>query len=722
MKQWFNATELAGLASLPGTVRGVNKAADREAWQRRKRQRGKGWEYHIDSLPAATQQYLRRQAAVALCNQSSAIELPDTDATIKAERNNRLIAKETGLKRLASLPSNHPKKQRAQAREWVLRRWADFAQTHAIRHAACVNEFIHAYQSGEIAVPETHAAWLPVRHGARSLDSTTLFRWRKAYREKGLAGLMDGYGNRKGRSKIAQHPELQKIVLGCLFQQPHITAKKIKDYLQARHPDLDIVSIKSIERYISIWQQDNAQVWTYLTNPDQWKNVYMAAFGSHHERIERLNQVWEMDSTPGDWMLTDGRHVVIGAIDMYSRRLRFRVSKSSKAEAVCATFRDGVLAWGVPEAVRTDNGSDYVSQQFDGVLRDLEIIHELCVPFASEQKGTIERVMRTMSHGILDLLPGFIGHNVAQRKVIEARKSFAQRIMTPGEVVEVALSAAELQQRLDQWCEHVYAHDSHHGLNKQTPFQVASAWTGAVRRISDERALDALLAEIAGIRTVTKKGIRFEHYHYIAPELVGLIGRDVRLKHDADDMGRLYVYAQDGAFVCVAQAHELLGISRGEAAAVARAQQKQLLAQQRNELKQNKRAVRENIADVVLQHRIAQSKKITAFPQPSEHYSTGALDAAGVAARANSAPTSTTDIDIDTFRREFQQQPAQIVETDDPKRRYARWARIEQRITRGECVSEEDRRGLQRYQSSDEYQSMKEFYEDFGLSIDAEVR
>ena len=123
----------------------------------------------------------------------------------------------------------------------------------------------------------------------------------------------------------------------------------------------------------------------------------------------------------------------------------------------------------------------------------------------------------------------------------------------------------------------------------------------------------------------------------------------------------------------------------------------------------------------MLQHRISQSKKIAAVPQPSEHYSTGALEAAGVAARANATPTSTTDIDIETFRREFKQ-PAQVVETDDPKRRYARWARIEQRLTRGERVSEEDRRGLERYQSSDEYRSMREFYEDFGLSIDAEVR
>src|SRR5699024_6815103 len=136
----------------------------------------------------------------------------------------------------------------------------------------------------------------------------------------------------------------------------------------------------------------------------------------------------------------------------------------------------------------------------------------------------------------------------------------------------VSLTSAELQAKLDQWCAHVYAHDAHsgEGMDGRTPFERAAAWTGSVRRIDDERALDALLAPLAGTRSVGKKGVRLDHHWYIAPELTPLIGEVVRLKRDEADLGRLYVYDVDGGFVCVAQAPQITGISRAEAAAAAK--------------------------------------------------------------------------------------------------------------------------------------------------------
>ena len=720
-KAWYLSSELAGLPGVPGTDRGIHIAANRDNWKKQKRSKGKGFEYHIESFPAETRAHLVREQAVNFINQYD-------DESIKAFAeleqaanqtavNERLKVKEQGLARMAGLPDDHPQKQRARAREWVLRRLADYAHIHSASVNACINDFIHAYNTGDIVIPSQHQAWMPLRNGARHLHRSTLLRWRKDYQEKGLYGLTDGYGKTKGKSKIETNPDLKEVVLGVLLNNPHIMPHKIKRFIEVDYPALNIVSTKSIERYIKNWKEYNKQLWIYLTNPDEWKNVYMVAFGSHHEEIIALNQLWEMDSTPADWMLTDGRHCVVGVIDMLSRRLKFRVSKTSKAEAVCMTFRDGVLAWGIPDGVRTDNGADYVSEQFSGVLRDMEIEQLLCLPFASEQKGTIERVMRTMSHGILDLLPGFIGHNVAERKVIEARKSFAQRIMNKDDVVEVSLSAAELQEKLNQWCEYEYGRNEHSGLDGKSPWQVANEWTQPIKRVTDERALDALLAEVAGTRVVTKKGIRFEHHHYIDPALVSHVGNDVRIKRDPDDIGKLFVYDLDGNFICIGKAHKILGINSAEAAAASKASQKKLLSQQREELKQAKRKTRQDIANVVLQHRIEQSENITAFPHRSTDYTTPALEAAGEAARAGDAPISKTDVDMDAFVANFNK-PAEIIESDDPRRRYARWARIELRLENGQPVKAKEQEKLERYKKTDEYRSMKSFYKDFNLSID----
>jgi hypothetical protein len=51
MREWFTAQELRGLSDVPKSIAGIHKAADREGWQKRKRAKGKGFEYHISSLP-----------------------------------------------------------------------------------------------------------------------------------------------------------------------------------------------------------------------------------------------------------------------------------------------------------------------------------------------------------------------------------------------------------------------------------------------------------------------------------------------------------------------------------------------------------------------------------------------------------------------------------------------------------------------------------------------
>ena len=42
--------------------------------------------------------------------------------------------------------------------------------------------------------------------------------------------------------------------------------------------------------------------------------------------------------------------------------------------------------------------------------------------YSGWEKPHIERFFRTLSHGLIELLPAYIGHCVADRQVIEARK------------------------------------------------------------------------------------------------------------------------------------------------------------------------------------------------------------------------------------------------------------------------------------------------------------
>ncbi len=55
MRDWYSASKLAGLPGLPGTERGIQLLAKREAWPSRPRAaRGGGREYPLSSLPIVT--------------------------------------------------------------------------------------------------------------------------------------------------------------------------------------------------------------------------------------------------------------------------------------------------------------------------------------------------------------------------------------------------------------------------------------------------------------------------------------------------------------------------------------------------------------------------------------------------------------------------------------------------------------------------------------------
>ncbi|MFZ5653200.1 MAG: DDE-type integrase/transposase/recombinase [Pseudomonadota bacterium] len=626
-----------------------------------------------------------------------------------------------GKQRFNALGERDPKRLRAQARQWVIYQCDLYLARHGgFRDQARTAISAQLGTPRAMDMPDDVAAYLPRgANGQIRVSERTIEGWEARLREAGIWGLVDGYGNRKGRNRITADPELESTVLAAMVKHPHIGARWLREYLRAGPLGIDIPE-RTLNRYMAAFKTENASLWAQLTHPDQWKNVYLPAPGSQTEAATHLNALWELDSTPGDWMLKDGRHTVVGCIDVYSRRLKLFVSKTSTAAAVKQVLRRAILDWGLPDRIRTDNGSDYVSTDVATLLRDLEIRHEVCLPFASEQKGTIERAFRTMSHGILEQLAGFIGHNVAERERIRARKSFAQRVMTRGDVVEAELTAEQLQQVLDQWADALYAHNPHGGLAGQTPWQVANAWTAPVRRIREVHALDGLLAPVAGTRTVGKKGIKFACRHYFDREgaLFDLIGEEVWLRHDEQDIGRLAVY-HDRAFICWAEDPDVMGIDRKEAAAAIKSRQLRLMAEQRAEFRERTKHLQINIAETVLQHRAEQVANLASLPQRAEYVSTPALDqAARAVAGRRELDIPGQDLRRDNASAQLRLAAHQALSASAPpeetaRDRYERWLALDARISRDEPVTEAERRWHASYREDPQWRAQKRMDEAF---------
>jgi transposase InsO family protein len=493
------------------------------------------------------------------------------------------------------------------------------------------------------------------------------------------------------------------------------------------------------------WKEKNRQVYTAITNPDAWKDEYLTAFGSASENVTYLNQLWEFDGTPADLMLTDGRHHLCGVIDVYSRRARLLVTPTAKATAVAGLLRRSILDWGLPPddwglTAKTDNGSDYVGHHMTRVFKNLRINQELCPPFSPWKKPHIERFFRTFSHDMVELLPGYIGHDVAERKGIEARQAFSERLFKKDQIIDVQMSSADLQAFCDEWVNNIYQHAPHDGLGGKTPFQVANEWQEPIRRITNERALDLLLAEApgnGGVRTVGKKGIRLDNGLYIAPELWSWVGEDVLVLYDPVDFGQVsaYTLGDNPEFICVAKDPSRTGIDRAEVAAKAREMQKKAVQEARAELKKAaKKQDIDHIADEIRAAAAEKAAKIVELPKPSMEFTTPALEAASKAADvldAPAAPRPTVDdvaflsARLKKAQEAKQQRDAEAAAEARPetnRQKYLRWKSVDTAIAAGADVSDADRSFHRSFRQTDIYRAEKGMEEDFPEFYQAKQR
>ncbi len=702
------------------TKRGVVKRAARECWEFDKVvvSGGRRRIYQITSLPDDVRTALRHAAATAAANalstsadyqagRATGRRLAITEAVDarvakrQRERGAALAAGLTGARRL-----------RMQARLDVLARLDEFARSVSGTQTEALAAFCVAVNAGTIALEADMRSALPA-----ALCASTVRRWKRELALHGAAALAGDYGNRSGSSRLDTDDTLRTFAVGLIAEKPHISGKLVHAALLARFSDRVIPPASSVRRWLRRWKRANAEAYLAATNPDAWKNRHMAAFGSATEGITRACQLWMMDSTPADLQLIDGRYTLIGVIDIAWRGLRLYVAKTSTAEAVSQLTRRAILEWGVPEAIKMDNGSDYASKRFAQLLTGLQIEPRFSAPFSPWEKPNIERAFRTFSHSLLELLPGYTGHNVAEAQAIRARQSFAERLFKKNEVVELKLTAAELQTFCDRWCSDYYAHEAHEGLDGQTPFQRYAQLRDVVPRIGDVRALDLLLGE-GRLCTVTKKGLRLDKLNYIAPELATVIGQQVLVRIDDADIGRAIVYL-DEQFLCIADCPEVAGVSRREIAIEAKAKQTAAVQDAKAQLRAAKRKA--NVGDIareILDHKARQNAALTAMPAPNVLHITPALEAAAEAAAALDAaeqPTAPAPVvsleQLASLGRVMREEQTQD-ETAEDRFRRALVMLLKPEAERTDI----ERRFLKNHTQSAEFLGRWSMFEDFGPS------
>ncbi len=726
MQVWFTVQEIADLATdgllpgLPTTARGTFKMSERERWQdypalarpRTGREGGGGWEYHLDILPMAVRLHYvaksfridQRDLVAPLCDDGT------TSAKAREIRDARIV-----IVRLAD----------------------SFRRSTGLGARASEDYFTRLYNAGSIAIPD----WL--KAVVDTISVRTLARWRSTAREDTARLATDPSAARKGTGLLdtANDGQVRHFIFGLISTRDHLTARDILIQCRARFGE-ELVSRngefqpmppeRTFRHFIAKLKAENEAAITKIANPDKYRSHFALTGTNAFAWVKEPNQLWQIDASPVDVLCIDGRHSIYMCLDLATRRIVITTSKTPRASAVGLMTRKAILTWGAPRGIKTDNGSDFVAKETVRLFDALGIDVQTSTAYTPQEKGHVERVIKTFQHAAGPKLPGYIGHNVADRKQIESRRAFAERLgCDDADAFAVQLTAAQLQQYIDEWVEYDYSHKEHDGLGRLTPAQVAEKSTTVIRRV-DERALDVLLMPVS-IRVMTKRGFKIDGHYYHSPVIMPRTRALLRM--DPMDAGKARAFSVDGdVFLADAVCYELAGVDPLERLKADRAaREKKISAITRPALEAVKHLTGTAIMDNHLavlkrdaEQRAAETANVIRLPKREEVHSTpqiaAALDAIEESGRP-ARPAHLSDAAAESHRRlvaEFEGQPAEPANVvklrveETPDQRFRRMLDVELRRERGEPVTEEEAYQLGSYQLSSEYKTKKQLWEDFG--------
>lgn len=554
MKEWYVASEIAGLPGLPTTERRTRDALEKLTLSspelKRNRAGTRGFEYHYSCLPNESRSALVDQAITPAETKSNEQKGAASAKIQSVEHVNK------GLDALAQIVGLEPKKRSiVEAKIALVQAYDLFIQQYEITRTKCQGEkaFINNYKT---LVP----TW--VLHEIPSISISTIKRCKSSIENRKFVELAGNYKSEK-KSTFELNSELASFVLALVTAKPHFIKKPktVRNAIQVKINEgykWPEVSISSVSRYLTKLSETMSAELAYATNPKAYNNSHRPLYAEMYSWITGPNQVWELDSTPTDVQLNVSgkarRYSVIGAIDVFTRRMKIVLMPTSSSEGICLLLRKCLLEWGIPPegaVIRTDNGSDYVSKTTTGLFSMLGLSQSKAKAFSGWEKPFIERAFKTMSHSLMEKLPAYVGHDVADKKRLQEMLSFAESIGSKRkerdrQLLEMSLTPEKLQAALDDWLEFDYHHQPHEGLNKKTPFEVYATSGYRPQLPENPHSLDILL-NYAGTATVVRGGVSALNVKFTSPELMEPIWdrRKVRVFLDPSDVGRATLYPLD---------------------------------------------------------------------------------------------------------------------------------------------------------------------------------
>lgn len=352
---------------------------------------------------------------------------------------------------------------------------------------------VMGYRGGEIGMAELCRS--------AGISRKTGYKWLERYAAEGEAGLLD-----RSRAPHVQARQVEEAVvrqvLALKRRHPDYGPKKLRALLERERPEVDWPAVSTLGNVLA------AHGLVRRRKPRRRTPPYPHPL----QPMSHPNAVWTADFK-GQFSTADGRLCYpLTIADGYSRYLiSCRAMPEINRERVWRGFEQAFREYGLPEAIRTDNGPPFSNRGL-GISKltawwwKLGIRHERIEPGHPEQNGRHERMHRTLK---------------------------AATASPP------AANLPSQQRRFDTWGKTFNHYRPHEALRQQPP----SALYTASRRSLPERLPEVVYPRDYVVRQVRQNGSIKWHSRLIFV-CTSLVGEPVGLQRIDDQRWRVYFIEQ----------------------------------------------------------------------------------------------------------------------------------------------------------------------------------
>jgi transposase InsO family protein len=329
----------------------------------------------------------------------------------------------------------------------------------------------------------------------------TGYKWLARYKVDGIAGL-DDRSRAPHRCPHRTEATVEDLLVAARAKYGW-GAKKLLQVLRRRHPQRAWPALSTandiLDRHGLLHKNRRRPAWLHP--------------GAAPLRTERPNQVWPVDFK-GEFKTGDGHYCYpLTVTDHFSRRvLACHGLPSVQARGARTVLRALFRTAGLPDAIRTDNGSPFASTGIHGLSAlnvwwmQLGIVHQRIRPARPQENGTHERMHRDL-------------------KRETTRPAAANR--------------RAQQRRFDAFQQRYNDERPHEGIDNRTP---ASLWTASARPYPERISPPRYPAHME-VRRVSSAGT-FRFFAQRRPFLSeALQHQDIGLEEVGDNIWNIVYYA-----------------------------------------------------------------------------------------------------------------------------------------------------------------------------------